>query len=97
MVTLSLAESYLEPDSYNWGSIRSSDSKLTETIANGRRATEEDWVGDLIVYQKRRHWDEHVHVTFMPIPNPKSIAYVWKIRMSMFMEEGDKLPEISRA
>ena len=97
MVTLSLAGLFLEPGSYDWGSVRSGDSKLTETIANGRRAAEEDYVGNLIVYQKRRHWDEQIRVTFMPIPNPKSIAYVWKIRMSMFMEEGDKLPEISRA
>ena len=53
--TLKLAGSFLELSAYNWGSISSGDSKLTETVTNGREATEEDCVGNLIVNQKFRH------------------------------------------
>jgi DNA integrity scanning protein DisA with diadenylate cyclase activity len=56
MATLSLAGSFLEPGAYDWGSISSGDGKLTEAVTIGRRGTEEDRVGNLIVYQKRRHY-----------------------------------------
>ena len=55
VATLSLAELFLEPGAYDWGSISSGDGKLTEAVTNGRRATEEDCVGNLNVYEQRRH------------------------------------------
>ena len=55
MATLSLGGSFLEPGAYDWGSISSCDGKLTEAVANGERASEEDCVGNLTVNQKCRH------------------------------------------
>ena len=49
MVTLKLAESFLEPGAYDWCSVSSSDSKLTEAVTNRRGGTEEDCVCNLIV------------------------------------------------
>lgn len=55
MTTLSFAGTFLEPEAYDWGSISSGDSVLTEAVASGGRAPEENCVGNLIVYQKCRH------------------------------------------
>ena len=77
MATLGLPGSFLEQGAYYWGPISSGDGKLTEAIANGGRAPEEDCVGNLIVYQKRRHPDEHAMLHLCRYQNRKASPTFW--------------------
>jgi len=57
MATLSFKGLFLRLITYDWGCISSSNCKMAETVTEGRRASEEDRIGNLIIYEHDERWN----------------------------------------